>query len=120
MAERRAFADEYAVRVNRAVVLLGERGPAAAVRSLAGEHGLSERQARRYVQAARRCPDGVLVPERAAAFTVRLPASLIAGVRAAAAASGESLSATTARALRAGLDAPERSGERSARGGAPG
>jgi predicted DNA-binding transcriptional regulator YafY len=118
MAERRAFADEYAVRVNRALVLLGERGPAAAVRSLAGEYGLSERQARRYVQAAQRCPDGVVVPERTVAFTVRLPVSLIAGVRAAAAASGESLSATTARALGVGLAGADRSGGRGARGGA--
>jgi predicted DNA-binding transcriptional regulator YafY len=120
MAERRAFADEYAVRVNRAVVLLAACRRAAAVRTLASEHGLSERQARRYVQAAQHCPDGVAVPERTMAFTVRLPASLIGGVRAAAAASGESLSATAARALRVGLERAPWSGERSARGGAPG
>jgi hypothetical protein len=118
MARRRAHADEYGVRVNRAVALLGERSAAAAVRALASEFGLSERQARRYVQAARRCPDGVVVPERTTVFTVRLPASLVAGVRGAAATGGESLSATTARALRAGLARAER-GERSARGGAP-
>lgn len=117
MAERRAYADEYAVRVNRAVTLLGECTPAAAVRALAVEHGLSERQARRYVQAARRCPGGVRVPERAAVFTVRLPESLIARVRDAAALSGISLSATAAQALRAGLEHVERV-ERSARGGA--
>ena len=119
MARRRAFADEYAVRLNRAVVLLGEHSPAAAVRALAGEYGLSERQARRYVRAAERCPDGVVVPERAVVFTVRLPESLVAGVRAAAACGGESLSATTARALRAGLAVADLAGEGSARGGAP-
>jgi len=119
MARRRAYADEYAVRVNRAVVLLGERSPAAVVRALVAEHGLSERQARRYVRAAERCPGGVLVPERTAVFTVRLPVSLIAGVRAAAARSGGSLSATTAHALRAGLERVDGLGERSARGGAP-
>jgi hypothetical protein len=117
MAERRAYADEYAVRVNRAVALLGECAPAAAVRALVVEHGLSERQARRYVQAARRSPAGVRVPERAAVFTVRLPESLIARVRGASALSGMSLSATTAQALRAGLEREERV-ERSARGGA--
>ena len=117
MAERRAYADEHAVRVNRAVTLLEECAPAAAVRALAVEHGLSERQARRYVQAARRCPAGVRVPERAAVFTVRLPESLIARVRDAAALSGISLSATAAQALRAGLEHVERV-ERSARGGA--
>jgi hypothetical protein len=91
MAKRRAYVDEYAIRVNRAVALLGERSPAAAARALATEHGLSERQARRYVQAARLCPCGVVVPERTTVFTVRLPASLIAGVRGAAAISGASL-----------------------------
>ncbi len=116
MAKRRAFADEYAVRVNRAVALLGERSPAGAVRALAVEHGLSERQARRYVRAAERCPDGVLVPERTAAFTVRLPESLIAAVRAAAARGGDGLSATTAHALRAGLERLDGRGERTARG----
>jgi hypothetical protein len=118
MAERRAHAEEYAVRVNRAVALLGERSPAAVVRALAVEFGLSERQARRYVQAARRCPDGVVVPERTATFTVRLPASVVAGVHGAAARNGESLSATAARALRNGLERPKRP-EGSARGGAP-
>jgi hypothetical protein len=117
MAERRAHAEEYAVRVNRAVGLLGERSPAAVVGALAVEFGLSERQARRYVQAARSCPDGVVVPERTATFTVRLPVSLVAGVRGAAAANGESLSATAARALRDGLEPPGR-GEGSVRGGA--
>ena len=120
MAKRRAFADEYAIRLNRAVELLSERSPAGAVRALAGEHGLSDRQARRYVRAAERCPDGVLVPERTVVFTVRLPESLVAAARAAAARSGESLSATTARALRAGLAGADGSGGRSARGGATG
>jgi predicted DNA-binding transcriptional regulator YafY len=118
MAKRRAHADEYASRVNRAVALLGERPPAAVVWALATEFGLSERQARRYVQAARRCPDGVVVPERTVRFTVRLPASVVAGVRGVAARGGESLSATAARALHDGLERAERPG-RSARGGAP-
>jgi hypothetical protein len=61
----------------------------------------------------------VLVPERSAVFTVRLPESLIAGVRGAAACGGVSLSETTARALRAGLERVDGLGERSARGGAP-
>ena len=52
MASRRAYADEYAVRVNRAVELLADLSPADAVRALQAEHALSERQARRYVNAA--------------------------------------------------------------------
>jgi len=47
MASRRAFADEYAVRVNRAVELLVDRSSADVVRALQAEHALSERQGRR-------------------------------------------------------------------------
>jgi hypothetical protein len=104
MALRRAHADEFARRLNRATELLREHTPSAAGRVLQVEHGLSERQARRYVRAAERNPRGVAVPERTAVFTVRLPPSVIASVRRAAAASGRSLSATTADALRVGLD----------------
>ena len=49
MASRRAYADQYALRVNRAVELLAARSPAEAVRALRAEHALSERQARRYL-----------------------------------------------------------------------
>jgi hypothetical protein len=99
MASRRAFADEYAVRVNRAVVLLGDMSPADAVRGLQAEHGLSERQARRYVNAALQRPEGVAVPERTAVFTVRLAPSLIAGLRRHADSRGVTLSATVAEAV---------------------
>ena len=104
MASRRAFADEYAVRVNRAVELLADRSPAAAVRALGVEHSLSERQARRYVNAAIERPDGVLVPERTAVFTVRLAPSLIAGLRRHSRSRGQTLSATVAEAARLYLD----------------
>ncbi len=104
MASRRAFADEYAVRVNRAVALLAELAPADAVRGLQAEHGLSERQARRYVNAALQRPEGVAVPERTAVFTVRLAPSLIAGLRRHARSRGQTLSATVAEAARLYLD----------------
>lgn len=110
MASRRAHADEYAVRLNRAATLLGERSPAGVVRALQAEHGLSERQARRYVRAAQRSPEGVAVPERTVVFTVRLPGSMIERVRAVAAGSERSLSATVADALRRGLAGSERGG----------
>ncbi len=100
MAFRRAYADEYAARVNRAVVLLRELSPADAVRALEAEFGLSERQARRYVNVALEQPDGVPVPERTAVFTVRLAPSLIGGLRERAGASGQTLSAVTAEAVR--------------------
>ena len=81
MALRRAYADEYAVRVNRAVELLRDLSPADAVRALQAEFALSERQARRYVNAGLSEPDGVPVPERTAVFTVRLAPSLVGGLR---------------------------------------
>src|ERR687898_2401004 len=100
MASRRAYADEYAVRVNRAVELLVEVSRADAVRALQAEHVLSERQARRYVNAALEQPGGVPVPERTAVFTVRLAPSLIGGLRERASATGQTLSAVTAEAVR--------------------
>ncbi len=104
MASRRAFADEYALRVNRAVELLVDRSPADAVRVLQAEHGLSERQGRRYVNAALERPEGVVVPERTVLFTVRLAPSLSAGLRRHARSRGQSLSATVAEAARLYLD----------------
>ena len=111
MAFRRAYADEYAVRVNRAVVLVRDRSPADAVRALQAEFVLSERQARRYVNVAVEQPDGVPVPERTVVFTVRLAPSLIGGLRERAGATGETLSAVTAEAVRGYLaGAGERGG----------
>jgi hypothetical protein len=100
MALRRAHLDEYAVRVNRASVLLRERSPAEAVRALRAEFGLSERQARRYVTVGLREPAGVVVPERTVVFTVRLAPSLVGGMRERAGASGQTLSAVMAEAVR--------------------
>jgi hypothetical protein len=104
MASRRAYADEYAVRVNRAVELLVDRSPADVVRVLQAEYVLSERQARRYVNAALERPGGVAVPERTAVFTVRLAPSLIAGLRRHARSRGLTLSAAVAQAVGLYLD----------------
>ena len=106
---RRAHADEYAIRVNRAVELLVDLSSADAVRALQAEYGLSERQGRRYVNEALARPEGVVVPERTAVFTVRLAPSLIVGLRDRARSSGQSLSEVTAAAVDAYLD---RAGER--------
>lgn len=111
MALRRAYADEYAVRVNRASVLVRGLLPADAVGALQAEFGLSERQARRYVNVGLREPEGVFVPERTTVFTVRLAPSLIGGLRERAAATGQTLSAVTAEAVRGYLvGAGERGG----------
>ena len=66
------------------------------MRGLQAEFALSERQARRYVNEALERPEGVVVPERTAVFTVRLAPSLIAGLRERARRDGLSLSAATA------------------------
>jgi hypothetical protein len=105
MALRRAYADEFAERVNRAAVLLRRVSPADAVRALEAEFGLSERQARRYVNAGQGRPDGVPVPERTAVFTVRLAPSLSDGLRCRAGVTGQTLSAVTAEAVRGYLTA---------------
>ena len=103
MSLRRAYADEYAERVNRAVILVRRLSPSDAVRALQAEFGLSERQARRYVIAGLEQPDGVPVPERTAVFTVRLAPSLIDGLRTLAGVTGQTLSAVTAEAVYAYL-----------------
>jgi predicted HicB family RNase H-like nuclease len=110
MASRRAFADEYAVRVNRAVELLTDCSAADAVRALQLEHELSERQARRYVNAAIERPGGLSVPERTVVFTVRMAPSLIARLRVVARSRGVSLSATVAEAIERYLGHVERHG----------
>jgi hypothetical protein len=84
---------EYAGRVNAAAGLV-----AAAARVLAGRFGCSQRQARRYMEAAVRSGP-VTVPEPATVFTVKVPASLAQQVREHARASGRSISAVVTQAL---------------------
>jgi transposase-like protein len=96
---RRARADQRARRINAAAELLDAGvGVAEAARQIAGGFGLSERQARRYVEQAR---DGgaVAVPEPTVVFTVRLPASLVDRLRGHARDSGRTLSALVADAV---------------------
>ena len=71
---------------------------AEAARVLAGRFGCSVRQARRYVERATQ--DGpAAVPEATTVFTVRLPATLVARVRARARESGSTISALVVQAL---------------------
>jgi hypothetical protein len=87
------------MRVNAAAELVaaGASVPGAA-RELAGRFGLSQRQARRYVE---RAVSGgpVGVPEPRVVFTVKLPVPLVARVRAYAAATGRTISSVVAQAL---------------------
>ena len=100
MAERRrADAGEQARRINAAAELLaGGVEAAEAARRLARRFDVSERQGRRYVDAARERGQ-VAVPEPTVVFTVRLPAGLVQRLRAHAAASGRTLSSLVAEAL---------------------
>ena len=89
---------EYAERVNAAAGLVAAGVPVAeAARVLAGEFSCSQRQARRYVEAAR--SGAVVVPEPATVFTVKVPTGLAQRVREHARASGRSISAVVTQAL---------------------
>lgn len=62
--------------------LLRQAVPATqAARRLARAHGLSQRQAHRYVRLAQNNASPMDVPKRTAVFTVKLPRSLIRRVR---------------------------------------
>jgi hypothetical protein len=96
---RRARAGQYAERVNAAAELVASGvGVADAARDLAVRFGLSERQARRYVERAA-AGGPVEVPAASVVFTVRLPAVLVARVRERARESGSTISALVAQAL---------------------
>ncbi|HEY5878174.1 MAG TPA: hypothetical protein VIU11_04655 [Nakamurella sp.] len=89
---------EYAARINAAVELAAAgTAPAVAARMLAGRFGVSVRQARRYVDAAAR--GRVEIPDRAVAFTVKLPQGLVGRVRTYAAEHRLAISAVVAAAL---------------------
>jgi DNA-binding transcriptional regulator LsrR (DeoR family) len=103
-SSRRARADERAQRVNAAVALLAAgHDVAEAARRLAGRYGLSERQARRYVERARHGGQ-VQVPGAMVVFTVKLPADLAGRIRSVARARRQTISALVAQALTEFLD----------------
>ncbi|MFL6187556.1 MAG: ribbon-helix-helix protein, CopG family [Actinomycetes bacterium] len=76
---------------------------AEAARRLAGRYGLSERQARRYVERARHGGQ-VQVPGAMVVFTVKLPADLAGRIRSVARARRQTISALVAQALTEFLD----------------
>jgi hypothetical protein len=96
---RRVDGVEYATRINAAALLVEAGVPAAeATGVLAGEFGVSARQARRYVDQAV-AGGRVPVPEPSVVFTVKLPAVLAQRVRAHARDGGITISAVVAGAL---------------------
>ena len=98
-------------RVRGARQSRGGSGPRPGARGRGAGAGSRVRQARRYVNVALEQPEGVPVPERTMVFTVRLAPSLIGGLRERAGATGQTLSAVTADAVRGYLlGAGERGG----------
>lgn len=102
----RSTKTEQVRRVNAARVLLQELDDSAeAARRLAAEHGLSLRQAYRYVEQARGEPDECPIPPATMAFTVKLPVPLIAALRTQARRCGRPLSAVVSEAVQQWLAA---------------
>lgn len=101
---RRASGDQRARRINAAAELLDAGiATAEASRRIALRFGLSERQARRYVDQAReRGP--MAVPEPSVVFTVKLPAGVANRLRSHARASGRTLSGLVTQAITELLD----------------
>jgi hypothetical protein len=99
MSGGRAGGGEYAERVNAAVELVrGGMVAADAVRVVAQRFGVSQRQARRYVDRA--VVDGPLAaPPATTVFTVKLPVDLVRRVREQARMSGGTISAFVTQAL---------------------
>jgi predicted DNA-binding transcriptional regulator YafY len=96
----RASETQKAERLNRARDLLQQIDQfSEAVEQLAKECSISPRQAYRYLEQARRLKGPVSPGEAKLAFTVKLPNSLIAGVRKYAAIKGLSISEVVSRAL---------------------
>lgn len=101
---RRASVEQRARRVNAAAELLGAGvGAPEATRRIAGRFGLSERQAHRYVDRARR-QGPVAVPEPTVVLSVRLPATVADRLRRHALASGGTASGLAAQAIAELLD----------------
>lgn len=79
--------------------------PVEAVRRLVRTHGVSKRQAHRYIQLAQQATAPMPIPEEKAVFTVKLPRTLIGQVRRNARQSGVAISDWVARALQRSLPA---------------
>jgi hypothetical protein len=92
--------------VNQALKFLQQDlPPVEAVRRLVRTHGVSKRQAHRYIQLAQQATAPMPIPEEKAVFTVKLPRTLIGQVRRNARQSGVAISDWVARALQRSLPA---------------
>jgi hypothetical protein len=90
----------WAERINAAIKLLRHRlSRNEAAKALVADHGVSRRQAYRYVQEAKEMRQAVALPEEKVVFTVKLPKSLVLRVRRLAKSSGETISILVTQAL---------------------
>ena len=81
-----------------------ERSPEAILSALVQQHGLSRRQAYRYLLQAQNHRELRPVPEPKAVFTVLLPRELIQGVRAHCRQHGQPISQFVAQVLKQWLE----------------
>jgi len=96
----RATGPEHAARLNLAFVWLrAALSPVEAAERLAAAMGISQRQAHRYLEQARRLKAPVPAVEAKVVFTVKLPRSLVERLHQYAEATGERLSEIVSRAL---------------------
>lgn len=101
-----------AERLNAALALLHERRSLAdAAAMLVASHGMSKRQAYRYLNEAQKQPHPVPVPPRKIAFTVKLSEGLVQQLRRRARSSGQTLSELVSQALGAFLRKGRKGGQ---------
>jgi len=101
---KRTSNPQRAERINTAVSLMNkEKSTAKVATTLAGQYGISKRQAYRYVQEAEAIGKEIPIPDMKVAFTVKLSRNLIQALRRHAKSTGRSLSDIVAQALEAFL-----------------
>ena len=91
---------ELAKRVNQAFVLLEKEVPLShIITRLMDKFGVSKVQAYRYIQQAKENKEKIAIPENSVVFTIKLPPSLIKGIRKYAGSKGMSISKVVRTAL---------------------
>ncbi len=101
-----------AERVNSALALIKKyKSLAQASEALATQHGISKRQAYRYVQEAGALGQKVPIPDPKLAFTVKLSNRLIQAVRQYAKSTGQNISQVVTESLEAFLHKDRKSGK---------
>ena len=83
MTRKRSTDTELAARINQAYSLLEENLSSSVILArLVSLYGISNVQARRYLQKARSLQEELVIPEPKQVFTVKLPLSLVASLKA--------------------------------------